>query len=361
MPEFVTTGSEGDSQRYYSFLSNDYLGLSRHPEIVSRAQSELQSVGLSMCSSRVVGGTSSIHQKLEAALAKSYVVESALLFSSGYMANLGVITTLVSRRDVLILDRLCHASLYDAARLSGAKLLRFQHNCLGHLEELLSKLRSEDREQLISVVTESVFSMDGDVAPLESIAELCRRYAVRLVIDEAHAFPPSQESCQHGDDILRMVTLSKCYGSLGGAVLCSSEFRERLVNESRPFIFDTALSPLHAAGALAAIELMEGGAVDIAGVYRKAGLFREILRSAGFDTGQSVTQIVPLMVGNEKLAIEMRERLAERGILVGAIRSPTVPRGKARLRFGVCSGHSDSGLRFVAETVTNIGREIGLI
>ena len=352
-----------ESEDWVSFLSNDYLGLSRHPEVISRAQNELQQNGLSSCSSRVVGGTSLLHQQLEQRLAAFYGVESTLLFSSGYMANLGAVTQLASRDDALILDRLCHASLYDAAALSKAKLFRFQHNNLQHLHEILEKFRTTNPTRGMIVVTESVFSMDGDVAPLAEIAALCLNFGAALLVDDAHSIGrpiiPLSEYLE--SKFVQTITLSKVFGGTGGAVGCSEEMRTQLVEHSRPFIYDTALAPLQAAGVLAALDIIERKAIDPAELHEKAAYFRDLLQHSGFDTGLSSTQIIPLIIGDEALTIAFREQLREYNILVGAIRSPSVPVGKARLRFSVNLGHSRETLAQVAEIVSAVGKKLEVV
>lgn len=355
---------EPEKDGWISFLSNDYFGFSRHPTIISRASIELQNCGLSMCSSRVVGGTSTLHEQLEQRMAEFYSVESMLLFSSGYMANLGAISALVGRGDVLVIDRLCHASLYDAAVLSRAKVLRFRHNDVEDLSLRLTNLRERGKVRGITVVTESVFSMDGDEAPLRMIAQTCAEFGAKLLVDEAHAVKrasPATFEALHPSNFVRTFTLSKTFGSIGGAIGMSSDLRTKLVSTSRPFIFDTALSPIHVTGALAALELLEADESPATALLGKAADFRQSLNRAGFDTGKSTTQIIPLIVGNEDVVCNFRDRLYAQKILVGAIRSPSVPMGRARLRFGICTGHSLEALFRVADAVLHEGSKLGLV
>lgn len=324
---------------------NDYLDLSRHPDVVVAARKALDEHGAGATASRLVCGSLALHSELERALAAKTGREAALIFGSGYMANCGAVTALVGRHDRVVADRLIHASILDAVRMSGAKLERFRHNEVGHLETLLA--RDPDRRTL--VITESVFSMDGDRAPVGDIAGVVRRFEpARLMVDEAHSagiFP----SASGADVDVLLGTLSKAYGSYGGYVCGDGVLREWLVNKARSVIYTTALPPSVVAGARVAVELARS-ADGSRGVelLARAARFREHLQSAGLDTGNSVSQIVPIMIGENKPCLAIAARLRGRGVHVVAIRPPTVPVGTARLRCSVSLAHSEAMLDEVA-------------
>lgn len=345
-----------DGKVFLNLASNDYLDLSRHPAVISAAAGALRVFGAGATASRLVTGTLSIHCELEAALAKLKGYPAALAFGSGYMANAGVIASLAGRDDTVLVDKLAHASILDAVILSRARLQRFRHNDVAHLEELLKKDCGTGRRL---VVTESVFSMDGDIAPLRDIAAAASKASAMLMVDEAHAtgvFGPGgsglvRELGLEQDVNVSMGTLSKALGGYGGFIACSAQMRELMINTARPFIFSTGLPPASAASALAAIGVMAERPGMGRDLLENAARLRRRLRDAGLDTGSSSSQIVPVIVGENHIAVEMAERLKARGILVAAIRPPTVPAGTARLRLSVSLAHSMADLDRAADEV----------
>jgi len=346
---------------YLNFASNDYLNLARHPEVVTSAEQALRRYGAGATASRLVTGTLDLHQELETWLARHKGYPSALLFGSGYLANVGTRPVLVDRPDIVYADRLIHASLIDAAVLSRATLRRYRHNDCEHLETLLKRSPAAGRRL---VVTESVFSMDGDRAPLADITKLARDHGAMLLVDEAHAggvFGP------HGGGLVRahglepsvnvsMGTLSKALGSYGGFVTSSPELRALLVNRARAFIYTTALPPAACGAALAALQLLRRHGDWGNELLRRSRFFRRRLQDAGLDTMHSDSQIVPLLVGDNEKTLRLAARLRERHLIAIAIRPPTVPWNRARLRLSVTLAHTEEDLAEAAEIIIETAR-----
>ena len=365
----VYPGSGGkvrmDGREFLNFSSNDYLSLSKHPRVVAAARQALDEYGAGSAASRLVTGTLPIHEQLERRLADFKGYPAALVFGSGYLANAGVIPSLVSRDDTVFADKLVHASLIDAIRLSRAELVRFRHNDIRHIEELLKKNPAGRR----LVVTESVFSMDGDLAPLPEIAAAASKHDAMLMIDEAHAtgvFGPSGSGLIREHQIesfvnVSMGTLSKAMGSYGGFVACSTNMRELFVNRARAFIYTTALPPSVMASSIAALDVLRTSPELGVELLKRAELFRKTLKAAGLDTMQSASQIIPVRVGENAKALALAERLRASGILAVAIRPPTVPHGSARLRLSITLDHSDNDLARAAEIIITAAKAEGVI
>ncbi|MFH0953511.1 MAG: 8-amino-7-oxononanoate synthase [Verrucomicrobiota bacterium] len=351
---------------YLNFSSNDYLDLTHHPRVLAAAEDAVRRFGAGSGASRLVTGTLPIHEELEQRLAGFKGYPAALVFGSGYLANTGTISSLVGRGDAVFADKLCHASILDAITLSRAKLIRFQHNDPQHLEELLRKRQAAGRRL---VVTESVFSMDGDLAPLPELCALAEKHDAMIMVDEAHAtgvFGP------RGSGLLRehhlesavnvsMGTLSKAMGGYGGFVACSTALRDLLVNRARGLIYTTALPPAAAGAALGALDVL-GQETDLGErLLLRAAFFRKHLAAAGLDTMQSASQIIPLLVGNNAKTLALSQRLREQGLLAAAIRPPTVPAGTARLRLSVTLAHTEGDLKAAADTIAASARAEGLM
>jgi len=355
-----------DGRDVLNFSSNDYLDLARHPEPARAAARAAAETGAGATASRLVTGTLDLHEALEQRLAAFKGYPAALLFGSGYLTNAGVIPALAGRDDHVFTDRLAHASILDAVVLSRATLHRFHHNDPGHLDHLLR--RPPPRARRI-VVTESVFSMDGDLAPLPDLARVAREHGAMLIVDEAHAtgvFGPAgsgliREHRLEREVNISMATLSKALGGYGGFVACTRDMRNLLVNHARSFIYSTALPPAVVGAALAALDLMEQNPGWGADLLRRADTFRKALTAAGLDTLQSASQIVPVLVGDNEKALSLSNRLREDGILCVAIRPPTVPDGTARLRFSVSLAHTEQDLEFAATHIVAAARAEGLL
>jgi len=329
-----------------NFSSNSYLGLARHPQVLEAVRQVLEHWGVGAASSRLISGTSVIHQDLERALAAFLKTEAALLFPTGYMANLGVVTALVGPGDAMIMDRLCHASLVDAARLSGARLFVYAHADAAEAEKALERARGYRRRLL---VTESLFSMNGDFAPLATLAALARKTDTLTLVDEAHAIGVYG---YHGSGILGsegmddrwdvvVGTLSKALGSQGGFAAGSQDLMDMMINKSRSFIFTTGLSPACVAAAGAALSLIQEDPSRRNHLQRISARLRDGLKTQGWNILGSESHIVPILLGEASKALSGAETLWNAGIFAPAIRPPTVHAGECRLRFSVTAEHTE--------------------
>lgn len=345
-----------DGREVLLFSSNDYLGLSLHPKVREAAVAEIERNGWGAGASRLISGTRRAHAELEEKIAAWIGKPAALFFSSGYTANVGLLTALLGRGDEVFADRLCHASLLDGARLAGARLSRFAHNDPDSLERSLAKSAGRGRRL---VVTEGVFSMDGDIAPLRQIAEAAKKYGAALMVDDAHGvglFGPGGRGTVSEAGVSDMVDihvapLGKAMGGAGCAVLGSRGLIDGLINFSRSFIYSTAPPPAAAAAASAAVDVAageEGNRLRQA-LFSNAARAREGLRGLGYDTGGSVSQIVPVIIGHAEAVAEFGTRFLKGGVFVPVIRPPTVPEGSARLRVSITSCHTEKDLEKLLE------------
>jgi len=342
--------------------SNNYLGLATHPRVVDAAAEAASRWGAGSGAARLVTGGTRLHDDLEAMLADFKQTEAALLFSSGYMANLGVLAALAGREDMIFSDELNHASIIDGVRLSRAAVRVYRHCDVEHLAELLAENRGARRR---IVVTDTVFSMDGDLAPLARMAEVCEAEGAILIADEAHATgvvgpcgrgAVAHFGCEAGVHAI-VGTLSKALGAAGGFVAGSADLISFLRNRARPFVFDTALPASPVAAAQAALEVLvaEPGLADRA--RANASTFAAGLRARGFDVLDPAAAIVPVLVGEASAAIAMAERLRAAGVLVPAIRPPSVPEGTARLRATTMATHTDSQIEFALDAFARAAKD----
>ncbi|HMO50121.1 MAG TPA: 8-amino-7-oxononanoate synthase [Kiritimatiellia bacterium] len=353
-----------DGKRLLNFASNDYLDFLNRPELKEAAIAATTRYGAGSGASRLVSGTLTLHEELEAAAAAHKGYPCALLFGSGYMTNIGAITALVGRDDVVLADRLIHASLIDAIRLSGAGMIRFHHNDAEDLKRRLADLKPSGKKL---IVTESVFSMDGDLAPLPEIARVAGEYEAMALVDEAHATgvwgPEGRgliaEHRLQPDIPIAMSTFSKALGGYGGVIAGSAALRDWLINKARSFIYTTAPPPASCAAALAALRLLESEPALGGTLLERAAFFRNALHALGFTTGASCSQIIPVIIGDNAATMKLAEALRQRGILVGAIRPPTVPVGTSRLRFSITLAHRQEDLAFAADQLARSAAEIG--
>ena len=341
-----------NGERLVNFGSNDYLGLTSHPQLTQAAAAAAREYGAGSGASRLICGSLGPHHELESALAEFKGAPAALAFCSGYAAALGTITALMGRGDLVVLDRLAHACLVDGARLCGAQLRVFEHNNVERLETVLRRHASKSgaRPGQVLIITESVFSMDGDVAPLRELVELKERYGAWLLVDEAHA-TGVHGSLRRGlvdeyslnDRVeVQMGTLGKALGAAGGYIVGPRVLIDYLVNRARSFIFSTAPVPAAAAAARAGVELVGSaeGTARAAQLWVRVQQVRTVTAAAGFELPAVAGPIVPLRVGEERLAVHWAQALQARGFFVPAIRFPSVPRGAARLRLTVSAGHT---------------------
>ncbi|RKX60714.1 MAG: 8-amino-7-oxononanoate synthase [Thermodesulfobacteriota bacterium] len=338
------------------FSSNDYLGLAGHPTLIEGAKKAMEKWGAGARASRLMSGDLEIHHRLESAIAALKGKEASLIFGSGYLANTGIIPALCGRDDVIYSDRLNHASIVDGVLLSRARFYRFRHNDLNHLEDLLKNHRSRYRKALI--VVESVYSMDGDQAPVSGLLELRGRYGAMLMIDEAHAtgvFGTKGEGIisQTGADAVDVIlgTFGKALGGYGAFVAVSNRMKQFLLNRARTFIFSTALPPAVIGANLAAVKLLEEEPERRSRVCELASELRQALKEdLGLNT-PSESQIVPVMAGDSQSALSLAESLRDAGFFVKAIRPPTVPEGTARIRLSVTANHGAGDLHRLLEAL----------
>jgi 8-amino-7-oxononanoate synthase len=351
-----------DGRRVLCLASNNYLGLAAHPEVVDAAAEAARRYGAGAGSARLVTGGLTVHDELEARLAAFKGAEAALLFSSGYLANLGTVAALVGPGDAVFSDALNHASIIDGCRLSRAGVHVYRHADAGHLEDRLAAWRrGAPAAARALVVTDSVFSMDGDVAPLPDIVAASERHGAVLMVDEAHAtgvVGPNGRGAvaAYGLDGrvgVVMGTLSKSLGAAGGFIAGSAELCAWLRNRARSFVFDTALPPPTAAAALAALGVLEREPERPVRARRLAGRLASGLRGAGYEVAEPPAAVVPVVIGAPDAALALSGRLIDAGVLVTAIRPPTVPEGTSRLRATVMATHTDAEIdRAVAAFAT---------
>jgi glycine C-acetyltransferase len=355
-----------DGKHVLNLSSNNYLGLTTHPRLKAAMIEATEKWGAGSGAVRTIAGTMTVHEDLEHRLAEFKHTEASLVFQSGFTANLGVLQSLVREGDVIISDELNHASIIDGIRLSKAERSIFKHRDMDDLERHLETHR-EKRVKL--VVTDGVFSMDGDIAPLPAIVERAERFGALVMVDDAHASGVLGEngrgSVNHfgldGRVDLQMGTLSKAIGVLGGYVAGAQPVRDFLIHRARPFLFSTSHPPGVAAACIAAIDVLLAEPERIDRLWKNTARFKEGLKRLGFDTGASETPITPVIVGKGAVAMELSDRLFKLGVFAQGIGFPTVPEGRARIRTIVTSVHTDAQLDRALEAFAKGGKELGLI
>jgi glycine C-acetyltransferase len=355
-----------DGKHVLNLSSNNYLGLTTHPRLKAAMIEATEKWGAGSGAVRTIAGTMTVHEDLEHRLAEFKHTEASLVFQSGFTANLGVLQSLVREGDVIISDELNHASIIDGIRLSKAERSIFKHRDMDDLERHLEKHR-EKRVKL--VVTDGVFSMDGDIAPLPAIVERAERFGALVMVDDAHASGVLGEngrgSVNHfgldGRVDLQMGTLSKAIGVLGGYVAGAQPVRDFLIHRARPFLFSTSHPPGVAAACIAAIDVLLAEPERIDRLWKNTARFKEGLKRLGFDTGASETPITPVIVGKGAVAMDLSDRLFKLGVFAQGIGFPTVPEGRARIRTIVTSVHTDAQLDRALEAFAKGGKELGLI
>lgn len=356
-----------DGKRVLNFCSNNYLGLANHPRMVKAAQEAVEKYGVGPAAVRTIAGTMDLHIKLEERLAAFKGVPAAITFQSGFNANLGTIPALVGREDAIFSDELNHASIIDGCRLSGAKIIRYGHCNPDDLKRALEENRDQYRRAL--VVTDGVFSMDGDVAPLDKIYEVCRDFDVILMVDDAHGEGVLGRGGRgivdmydlHGKVDVEVGTLSKAFGVVGGVVAGNPLVVEWLRQRGRPFLFSSAMTVPDVAACLAALDLLEESTELVDHLWENTHYFKGEMRRLGFDTGASTTPITPVMLGEARLAQEFSRELFEAGVFAMAIGYPTVPQGKARIRVMISASHSRADLDHGLEAFESVGKKLGVL
>ncbi|MCH2038090.1 MAG: 8-amino-7-oxononanoate synthase [Rickettsiales bacterium] len=333
-----------DSQKLVSFCCNDYLGLAHHPEVMKAAKEAIEHYGFGAGSSRYITGNHPLYHELEQTLSTVKGTDDSIIFGSGYLANVGVIPSLVSKPDVILADKLVHACMIDGIQLSGAKYYRFRHNDLDHLEQLLTQYRDDHRHCLI--LTETVFSMDGDQAPINEMLNLCAKHDSWLMSDDAHGFGIIKHETPDDAPYIQMGTLSKAVGAYGGYVAASLDVIDYLRNTSRTAIYNTALPPAVIAAAHQAIKHIHANPEIATVALENAKLF---CLTAGLAEAQST--IVPVIIGDNDKTLAIAKTLRDEGFLVSAIRPPTVPTNTARLRFTFSSLHQKDDIVQVGQLI----------
>jgi glycine C-acetyltransferase len=356
-----------DGSKVLNFCSNNYLGLANHPNIVSAAKKAADSYGIGPGAVRSIAGTMELHLELEKRLAKFKGVEAAITFQSGFTANLATIPALVGKEDVVFSDRLNHASIIDGCRLSGAKIIPYDHCDPVSLEAVIKENLSQFRRTLI--VTDGVFSMDGDVAPLDKIYEVAERYDILLMVDDAHGEGVLGKGGRgivdhfnlHGKVDVEVGTMSKAFGVMGGVVAGSPVIVEWLRQRGRPFLFSSAMTVPDVAACLAAVDLLEQSTELVDRLWGNAGYFKAGMKDLGFDTGVSTTPITPVMLGEAPLAQQFSRELFAAGVFAMPLGFPTVPQGKARIRVMISAAHSKEDLDKGLQAFATVGKKLGVI
>ncbi|HEY7589905.1 MAG TPA: glycine C-acetyltransferase [Candidatus Limnocylindrales bacterium] len=363
-----------DDRRVISLSSNDYLGLTHHPRLRKAALDAVGVYGAGSGAVRTIAGTMTLHEELEAKLADFKHTEAVLTFQSGFTANTGVIPTITGETDLIVSDELNHASIIDGMRLSKAPRKIFPHADVAALREVLREAREQGREgggehRLILVVTDGVFSMDGDIAPLPGIVEAAEEFGAAVFVDDAHASGVLGKNGRgtvdhfglHGRVAIQVGTLSKAVGVLGGYVAGSQALRDILIQRARPFLFSTSHPPAVAAACLEAIRVFEEEPELFERLWANTKRFKAELARLGFDTGRSETPITPVILGDSETTIRFSNRLFEEGVFATSVVFPTVALDRARIRTIVTAAHTDEQLDMALEAFARVGRELGAI
>lgn len=356
-----------DGQRALNFCSNNYLGLANHPRLVDAAQKATERYGVGPAAVRTIAGTMDLHVQLEQRFARFKGVESAITFQSGFTANLATIPALVGKDDVIISDELNHASIIDGCRLSGAKIIRYKHCDVEDLEQVLKENRSQYPRAM--VITDGVFSMDGDIAPLDKIYEVVQSYEAVLMVDDAHGEGVLGRGGRgivdhfklHGKVDVEIGTMSKAFGVVGGVVAGNSTVVEWLQQRGRPFLFSSAMTAPDTAACLASLDLLEESTELVDRLWENTRYFKAEMQNLGFDIGNSVTPITPVMLGEAPLAQQFSRELFDQGVFAMALGFPTVPRGKARIRVMISASHSKDDLDYGLKAFQSVGAKLGVI
>ena len=355
-----------DGKRVLNFCANNYLGLCNHPQLKEAAQTALEKYGVGPGAVRSIAGTMNFHLELEKRLAEFKGVEAAISLQSGFCANLATIPALVGREDVIFSDELNHASIIDGCRLSRAKIVRFAHRDAKNLREVVEAERDYRRGLIL---TDGVFSMDGDIAPLPDLVEVAEEHNLLLMVDDAHGEGVLGRGGRgvvdhfglHRRVDIEMGTLSKAFGVVGGYIAGRKRIVEWLRQRGRSFIFSSAVTPADTAACIAAVDLLESSTELVDKLWDNTRYFKEGMKSLGFDTGKSETPITPVMLGEAPLAQEFSRRLFEKGVFAMAIGYPTVPRGLARIRVMNSASHSGEDLDKGLSIFEKVGKELGVI
>ena len=370
-PYFIPlTGNEGTESDYKGHRlimcgSNNYLGLTTHPKVRQAAIDAIHTFGTSCTGSRFLNGTLEMHEQLERELAEWVGKDAALIFSTGMQVNLGVISAIVCRDDIVILDKDDHASIVDGAFLSRGEIKRFRHNDMDDLERILAKL-PEDKGKM--VVVDGLFSMEGDIAPLPEIIPLCKKYGARLMVDDAHStgvLGGGKGTAAHfglTDEVdLIMSTFSKSFASLGGFIAGDEQVIHYIKHFARSIIFSASIPPSNTAAVLASLDVMRTEPERVERLLKIADYMRTEYQRLGFNTGHSVTPVIPILIGDDTRTFMTWKMLFESGVFVNAVISPAVAAGRQMLRTSYMATHTDEQLDEVLTTLEKVGKQVGLI
>lgn len=355
-----------DGKRVLNFCSNNYLGLANNARLRDAAKHAVDTYGAGPAAVRTIAGNLALHRELEARLAKFKGAEATIAFQSGFTSNVGTIPSLVSKEDVVFSDELNHASIIDGARLSGAKIVRYAHNNTAALEQVI---QSESGYRRALIITDGVFSMDGDIAPLPDIVKVAERHDLMLMVDDAHGEGVLGHGGRgivdhfglHGKVDVEIGTLSKAFGVVGGYVAGKKEIVEWLNQRGRPFLFSSATTAADTAACIAAVDILESSTELVDRLWDNARYFKSEMKRLGFDTGKSETPITPIMLGDEVLTRKFSQQLFQNGVFAMGITYPTVAKGKARIRVMISAAHSREDLDRGIEMFGKVGRELGAI
>ncbi len=356
-----------DGKRVLNFCSNNYLGLANHPHLVETARAAVERYGVGPAAVRSIAGTLDLHLELERRMAAFKGVEAAIIFQSGFCANLATIPALVGKEDVIFSDELNHASIIDGSRLSGARIVRYAHNSAADLERVIGENQGAYRRGL--VISDGVFSMDGDIAPLDQIYAVTSAHDLMLMVDDAHGEGVMGKGGRgivdhfhlHGKVDVEIGTLSKAFGVVGGVVAGKAVVVEWLRQRGRPFLFSSAMTAADAAACLGALDILEESTELVDRLWENTRYFKEQMAGLGFDIGQSVTPITPIMLGEAPLAQQFSRELFEAGVFAMPLGFPTVPRGKARIRVMISAAHTRADLDQGLTAFASVGRKLSVI
>lgn len=355
-----------EGKKILNFCSNNYLGLANNPEMKKAAIEAIEKYGIGPGAVRTIAGTMTLHRELEEKLAKFKKAEAVITFQTGFVANLAVIPALVGENDLIFSDELNHASIIDGCRLSKAQVIRFAH---ADAKDLEAKLKAAPKDVKKLVITDGVFSMDGDIAPLDKIYEVTSKYDAMLMVDDAHGEGVLGNSGRgivdhfglHGKVDVEVGTMSKAFGVMGGLAAGKKEVIEWLSQRGRPFLFSSAMTIPDVAACIAAVGLLEKSENLVKKLWENADYLRAGLKKLGFDTGTSISPIIPIMLGENKLAQDMSRELFAEGLFAKAIVYPTVPQGKARIRVMNSAGHSKEQLDQALKIFEKVGKKMNVI
>lgn len=353
-----------DGKKVLNFCANNYLGLANHPRLVEAAKTAMAKFGVGPGAVRTIAGTMSLHVELERRMAAFKRVDAAITFQSGFSANGATIPALVGKEDAIFSDELNHASIIDGSRLSGAKIHRFKHADPDDLDRVVKEAQGSYRRGLM--ITDGVFSMDGDFAPLDKLVEVSDKYGLMTMVDDAHGEGVMGEGGRgivdhfklHGKVDIEVGTFSKAFGVVGGVVAGNTKIIEWLRQRGRPFLFSSAVTVPDTAACLAAVDLLEESTELVDRLWSNARFFQEEMRKLGFDTGLTQTPITPVMLGDVQLAREFSRQLFEEGVFAMALGFPTVPLGKARIRVMISAAHSQDDLEQALDAFDTVGKRL---